>query len=65
LISPLIQLGKLADGHIDKILKALAKKANLNEPAKRNFSGHSARVGHAHDLLKEGKSLPQIMVRGS
>jgi integrase/recombinase XerD len=32
--------------------------------AKRNISGHSARVGHAHDLLKEGKSLPQIMVAG-
>jgi len=42
----------------------IAKKANLNETAKRNISGHSARVGHAHDLLKEGKSLPQIMVAG-
>ena len=59
------QIGaSLNTSHIAKIFKKLAKKANLNESAKRNISGHSARVGHAHDLLKEGKSLPQIMVAG-
>jgi len=60
------QIGiSLNTSHIAKIFKPLAKKANLNESAKRDISGHSACVGHAHDLLKEGKSLPQIMVAGS
>jgi hypothetical protein len=54
----------LNTSHITKIFKTLAKKANLNESAKWNISGHSARVGHAYDLLKEGKSLTQIMVSG-
>jgi len=54
----------LDSSHIAKIFKKLAKKAGLDEWARRDISGHSARVGHAHDLLKEGKSLPQIMVAG-
>ena len=54
----------LNTSHIAKIFKKLAKKADLNSNILRDISGHSARVGHAHDLLKEGKSLPQIMVAG-
>jgi site-specific recombinase XerD len=54
----------LDSSHIAKIFKKLAKKADLSEQIRRDISGHSARVGHAHDLLKEGKSLPQIMVAG-
>ncbi len=42
----------LNTSHIAKVFKTLAKKANLNEQAKRNISVHSARVRHAHDLLK-------------
>jgi len=54
----------LNPSHIAKSFKKLAKKAQFNEIIMRDISGHSARVGHAHDLLKEGKSLPQIMVAG-
>lgn len=54
----------LDTSHIAKIFKKLAKRADLNEQVRRDISGHSARIGHAHDLVREGKSLPQIMVAG-
>ncbi len=60
--------GQLSDelhpSNISKILKSLAKTANLEPSIVQSISGHSARVGRAQDLLKDGKSLPQIMTLG-
>ena len=60
--------GQLSDelhpSNISKILKSLAKTADLEPSIVQSISGHSARVGRAQDLLKDGKSLPQIMTLG-
>jgi len=60
--------GQLSDelhpSNISKILKRLAKTADLEPSIVQSISGHSARVGRAQDLLKDGKSLPQIMTLG-
>jgi len=59
------QVGASLDpSHISRIFKKLAIKAKLSDVAKRTISGHSARIGRAHDLLNAGQSLPQIMVAG-
>jgi len=55
---------ELHPSHISKILKRLAKEANLDASVIQSISGYSARVGRAQDLLKDGKSLPQIMTFG-
>ncbi len=55
---------ELHPSHISKILKRLAKTAHLEPSIVQSISGHSARVGRAQDLLKDGKSLPQIMTLG-
>jgi len=55
---------ELHPSNISKILKCLAKTAHLDPSIVKSISGHSARVGRAQDLLKEGKSLPQIMTLG-
>ena len=55
---------ELSPGNISKILKRLAIKAHLDLSIVKSISGHSARVGRAQDLLKDGKSLPQIMTLG-
>ena len=49
---------------VSKIFKALAERANLGELVVQGISGHSMRVGGAQDLLVQGASLPQIMVKG-
>ena len=54
----------LCDSRISRIYQALARKAGLSESIVQNISGHSMRVGGAHDLLNTGASLPQIMVKG-
>ena len=54
----------LHPSNISKILKCLAKTAHLEPSIVQSISGHSARVGRAQDLLKDGKSLPQIMILG-
>jgi site-specific recombinase XerD len=54
----------LCESRISRIYKALARKAGLSEPVVKGISGHSMRVGGAQDLLNEGASLPQIMVKG-
>lgn len=58
-----ITLG-LCESRISRIYKALARKAGLEEKIIQRISGHSMRVGGAHDLLTVGASLPQIMVKG-
>ncbi len=55
---------ELCESRIPRIYKALARKAGLCESIVQNISGHSMRVGGAHDLLNTGASLPQIMVKG-
>lgn len=54
----------LCDSRISRIYKSLAKLAGLSEQTVRGISGHSMRVGGAQDLLIQGASLPQIMVKG-
>ena len=54
----------LCDSRISRIYKTLARRANLSEQVIQSISGHSMRVGGAQDLLTQGASLPQIMVKG-
>jgi len=54
----------LGDGQVGRILKSIGRKAMLNEDVVAGISGHSMRVGSAQDMLIQGASLPQIMVKG-
>lgn len=54
----------LSESRIPRIYKTLAKQAELAEKIIARISGHSMRVGGAQDLLTQGASLPQIMVKG-
>jgi site-specific recombinase XerD len=60
--------GEITDGlcesRVSRIYKSLARKTGLSESIVQNISGHSMRVGGAHDLLNTGASLPQIMNKG-
>ena len=49
---------------INRIFKSLATRAHLEKDIVDSISGHSMRVGAAQDLLVQGASLPQIMVKG-
>ena len=53
----------LCESRVSRIYKTLARKDGLGESIIQNISGHSMRVGGAHDLLNTGASLPQIMVK--
>ena len=55
------QQAPLNPGQVNRILKRLARRADL-DPAL--VSGHSLRIGAAQDLLQKGASLPDIMHRG-
>lgn len=54
----------LCESRVSRIFKALAKRAQLDDRIVRDISGHSMRVGGAQDMLIQGSSLPQIMVKG-
>lgn len=54
----------LCDSRLSRIYKSLAKRAGLGDRIVQSISGHSMRVGGAQDLLIQGASLPQIMVKG-
>ncbi len=54
----------LCDSRLPRIYKSLAKRAGLGDRIVQSISGHSMRVGGAQDLLIQGASLPQIMVKG-
>lgn len=54
----------LCESRIPRIYKSLAKRAGLSKEMICGISGHSMRVGGAHDLLSLGASLPQIMAKG-
>lgn len=55
---------QLGEGQISRIYKRLGRNAGLSAAIVKTISGHSLRVGGAQDLLVQGASLPQIMVRG-
>lgn len=48
----------LCESRISRIYKALARKAGLCEQVVQSISGHSMRVGGAHDLLSIGEPDP-------
>lgn len=54
----------LGASQVGRIYKRLAQAAGLAENTVRQISGHSLRVGAAQDLLRNGATLPQIMVKG-
>jgi integrase len=54
----------LEAGQIGRIFKRLAKTIDLNERIVKQISGHSIRVGAAQDLMRQGATLPQLMVKG-
>jgi site-specific recombinase XerD len=54
----------LGGGQIGRIYKRLAKSASLENDLIPQISGHSLRVGRAQDLVRDGATLPQIMIRG-
>ena len=55
---------ELGASQVSRIFKSLAQKANLEPDLVTAISGHSMRVGAAQDLMQQGASLPQIMVKG-
>lgn len=55
---------ELGASQVSRIFKGLAQKAKLDSHIVNAISGHSMRVGAAQDLLINGASLPQIMVKG-
>jgi len=55
---------ELGASQVSRIFKSLARGAELNDEVVKGISGHSMRVGAAQDLLVNGASLPQIMVKG-
>ena len=55
---------RLGCGQVSRILKKLARQAQLPEVVTKNISGHSLRVGAAQDWTNKGISLPQLMVLG-
>jgi site-specific recombinase XerD len=54
----------LCESRIARIYKSLALKAKVEALTVEKISGHSTRIGAAHDLLVAGASLPQIMNKG-
>lgn len=54
----------LCESRVARIFKSLARRAQLGEHVIQSISGHSMRVGGAQDLMTQGASLPQIMVKG-
>jgi len=55
---------ELGPGQVGRIYKQLARKATVDESQIKHISGHSMRVGAAQDLLLQGASLGQIMIKG-
>jgi hypothetical protein len=54
----------LSGDRIGRIYKRLAKIAGIDATTVGQISGHFLRLGAAQDLLKNGATLPQIMVKG-
>ncbi len=59
------RIGKgLHPGQVPRIFKAMAREAGLPEAMAKGFSGHSARVGAAQDMVAAGIELPAILHAG-
>lgn len=60
--------GEVGDGldpsQIPRIFKAMARRANVPEEVVERLSGHSTRVGAAHDMIASGIELPAILQAG-
>jgi len=54
----------LNSSHIGRIFKKYALIAKVEFKVIKNISSHSMRVGAAQDLLREGKSFPEIIKKG-
>lgn len=54
----------LGVSQVNRIFKKRANAAGFSVETVSGISGHSLRVGAAHDLLRSGASLPVIMHRG-
>jgi integrase/recombinase XerD len=52
------------NGNITTRLRLLARRAGLSDEEMKGLGGHSLRVGAAHDLAVQGRSLAQIMRAG-
>lgn len=69
ILRSLYRSGELKDslrpGEVARLLKKMAKAADLPEQEIQNISGHSTRVGAAQDMMTNGKSTAQIMRRGT
>ncbi len=55
---------KLCAGQIGRIYKSLARQAEFEKETVQRISGHSLRVGAAQDMVMNGATLPQIMIKG-
>ena len=55
---------RLHPGQVPRILKAMARRAGLQEAVVANLSGHSPRVGAAQDMIAAGIELPAILQAG-
>ena len=56
--------GPLPPGQVARIFKAMAREAGLPDAVAAGFSGHSARVGAAQDMVAAGIELPAILHAG-
>ena len=60
--------GRIGEGldpsQVPRIFKAMAREAGLPEALVGGFSGHSARVGAAQDMVAAGIELPAILQAG-
>ncbi len=54
----------LDPSQVPRIFKAMARDAGLPEAVAEGFSGHSARVGAAQDMVAAGIELPAILHAG-
>ena len=54
----------LDPSHVARIFKAMARQAGLPKALVEGFSGHSARVGAAQDMIAAGIELPAILHAG-
>lgn len=56
--------GALSSVDVNRIYKAMARRARLPEAAVAGIPGHSARVGGAQDMLRAKEQMPNIMAAG-
>ena len=55
---------RLHASQVPRIFKAMARRAGLPPDVAEDFSGHSARVGAAQDMVAAGIELPAILQAG-